>query len=51
MRRKEWRMFRDRWRGVTRARLGQVLGSVAALLALLLVGVVLLVIVTLLTGR
>ena len=40
-------MIRDRWRGVTRARLGQVLGDVAALLALLLVGVAVFAFVTL----
>ncbi len=44
-------MFRDKWRGATRARLGRVLGAVAALLALLLVGVAFLIIVTLTMGR
>jgi len=44
-------MFRDKWRGATRADLGRVLGSVAALLALLLVGVALLILVTLSLGR
>ena len=40
-------MIRDRWRGVTRARLGRVRGYVAALLALLLVGAACLALVTL----
>ena len=44
-------MFRGKWRGVTPARLGQVLGHVAALLALLVVLVAFLACVTLTMGR
>jgi hypothetical protein len=47
----EGRMGRTPRRAITPAHLGRVLGQVVALLALLLVGVALLIIVTLLTGR
>jgi hypothetical protein len=47
----EGRMARTTRHALTLARLGQILGQVAALLALLLVGVILLSIVTLLMGR